>query len=56
MIRLLLVDDQIIIRQGLRSLLEAKADLQVVGEAENGQDAIRRFRHYKVLNTLPMSF
>ncbi|HIK19095.1 MAG TPA: response regulator transcription factor [Leptolyngbyaceae cyanobacterium M33_DOE_097] len=44
MIRLLLVDDQIIIRQGLRSLLEAKADLQVVGEAENGQDAIAQIQ------------
>jgi DNA-binding NarL/FixJ family response regulator len=40
MIRLLLVDDQIIIRQGLLSLLESKPDLQVVGEAENGQRAI----------------
>jgi DNA-binding NarL/FixJ family response regulator len=39
-IRLLLVDDQIIIRQGLRSLLEAKSDLEVVGEAENGKAAI----------------
>ncbi|MBI4783458.1 MAG: response regulator transcription factor [Oscillatoriophycideae cyanobacterium NC_groundwater_1537_Pr4_S-0.65um_50_18] len=40
MIRLLLVDDQQIIRQGLQSLLDAKPDLQVVGEAENGQKAI----------------
>uniref|UniRef100_B8HNP3 Two component transcriptional regulator, LuxR family n=1 Tax=Cyanothece sp. (strain PCC 7425 / ATCC 29141) TaxID=395961 RepID=B8HNP3_CYAP4 len=39
-IRLLLVDDQQIIRQGLRSLLEAKPDLEVVGEAENGQQAV----------------
>lgn len=39
-IRLLLVDDQMIIRQGLRSLLEAKPDLEVVGEAENGQLAV----------------
>lgn len=39
-IRLLLVDDQRIIRQGLRSLLEAKPDLEVIGEAENGQEAI----------------
>lgn len=39
-IRLLLVDDQQIIRQGLRSLLDAKPDLEVVGEAENGQQAI----------------
>lgn len=41
-IRLLLVDDQTIIRQGLRSLLEAKPDLEVVGEAENGQQAIEQ--------------
>jgi len=40
MIRVLLVDDQQIIRQGLQSLLNAKPDLQVVGEAENGQKAI----------------
>lgn len=39
-IRVLLVDDQMIIRQGLKSLLEAKPDLEVVGEAENGQQAI----------------
>ncbi len=42
MIRLLLVDDQTIIRQGLRSLLESKPDLQVVGDAENGQSAIQQ--------------
>ena len=40
MIRILLVDDQTIIRQGLRSLLESQSDFQVVGEAENGKKAI----------------
>jgi DNA-binding NarL/FixJ family response regulator len=44
MIRLLLVDDQIIVRQGLRVLLEAQADLEVVGEAENGQQAVHQVR------------
>lgn len=44
-IRLLLVDDQMIIRQGLRSLLEAKPDLEVVGEAENGQQAINQVQN-----------
>jgi DNA-binding NarL/FixJ family response regulator len=39
-IQLLLVDDQGIIREGIRSLLEAKPDLTVVGEAENGQMAV----------------
>lgn len=41
-IRLLLVDDHDIIRQGLRSLLETKPDLEVVGEAQNGEEAIAK--------------
>lgn len=40
MIRLVLAEDQTIIRQGLRRLLDSHTDLQVVGEAENGQTAI----------------
>jgi YesN/AraC family two-component response regulator len=36
MIRLLLVDDQHLIRQGLKALLELEPDLEIVGEAENG--------------------
>jgi DNA-binding NarL/FixJ family response regulator len=40
MIRLLLVDDQILIRQGLISLLESQSDFQIVGNAENGQKAL----------------
>ena len=40
MITLLLVDDQNLIRQGLKALLELEPDLCVVGEAENGVVAI----------------
>lgn len=40
MIHVVLVDDQSLIRQGLRALLELEPDLQVVGEAENGQNAL----------------
>ena len=40
MIRVLLVDDQTIIRQGLANLLENEPDLKVVGDAANGQQAI----------------
>lgn len=40
MIRILLVDDQHLIRQGLKTLLELEPDLQVVGESENGENAI----------------
>jgi DNA-binding NarL/FixJ family response regulator len=40
MIKIVLVDDQNLIRQGLKALLELESDLQIVGEAENGQVAI----------------
>lgn len=40
MISILLVDDQHIIRQGLKSMLESNDDMQVIGEAENGQRAL----------------
>ncbi|MEH2150746.1 response regulator transcription factor [Nostoc sp.] len=40
MIKVLLVDDQSLIRQGLRALLELEPDLEIVGEAENGEEAI----------------
>ena len=39
-IRVLLVDDHTMIREGLRSLLEEYPNLQVVGEAANGEEAV----------------
>ena len=39
-IRILLVDDQALFREGLHTLLSVHDDLQVVGEASNGQEAI----------------
>jgi PAS domain S-box-containing protein len=39
-VRVLLVDDHAMVRQGLRGLLEGYADLQVIGEACNGEDAV----------------
>jgi DNA-binding NarL/FixJ family response regulator len=39
-IKLLLVDDQSIIRQGLKVMLDLEPDLQVVGDAENGKVAL----------------
>lgn len=41
-IRLLLADDHAVVRSGLRLLLEAQPDIVIVGEVENGADAIRR--------------
>lgn len=45
--RILLADDHRIIRQGLRSLLDAEADLAVVGEAEDGRQALALARDLK---------
>ena len=39
-IRLLLVDDHAILRDGLRALLESQPDMKVVGEAEDGRQAV----------------
>lgn len=41
-IRLLLADDHAVVRSGLRLLLEAQPDMVIIGEAENGVDAIQR--------------
>jgi DNA-binding NarL/FixJ family response regulator len=43
-ITVLLADDHTVVRQGLRLLLEAEADIQVVGEAENGRQAVQLAR------------
>ncbi|MDO8302095.1 MAG: response regulator transcription factor [Sedimentisphaerales bacterium] len=40
-IKVLLADDHKIVRDGLRSLLEKNIELQVVGEAHNGQVAVK---------------
>ena len=39
--RILIVDDHAIVRQGLRSLIEGQSGMEVVGEAEDGQAAVR---------------
>jgi DNA-binding NarL/FixJ family response regulator len=41
-IRLLLVDDQALFREGLRTLLSIYPDLDIVGEAANGQEALQQ--------------
>jgi two-component system, NarL family, response regulator NreC len=40
-IRILIADDHAVVRSGLRALLGADSDLEVVGEAENGVEALR---------------
>ena len=39
-ITVILADDHAIVREGLKSLLQATEDIQVVGEAENGHEAV----------------
>lgn len=39
-VRLVIADDNAIIRQGLRSLLESEGSIEVVGEAKNGNEAV----------------
>jgi DNA-binding NarL/FixJ family response regulator len=41
-IRILLVDDQALLRMGFRMILQAQPDLEVVGEAVDGADAVRQ--------------
>jgi two-component system, NarL family, response regulator LiaR len=42
--RLLIADDHALLRSGMRAMLEAEPDLEVVGEAENGREAVELCR------------
>ena len=44
MIRILLVDDQALVRAGFRMILDAEPDMEVVGEASDGREAIDQVR------------
>ena len=41
MIKVLLVDDQNLVRQGVQALLELADDIEVIGEAKSGQEAVK---------------
>ncbi|HEY6606328.1 MAG TPA: response regulator transcription factor [Gaiellaceae bacterium] len=47
MIKVVLVDDHAVVRSGLRLLLDAENDMEVVGEAGNAKDAVFRARALK---------
>jgi DNA-binding NarL/FixJ family response regulator len=47
MIRVMLVDDQTLVRQGVRSLLALAEDIEVIGEAADGEAAIARIPELK---------
>ncbi|HKO23812.1 MAG TPA: response regulator transcription factor, partial [Chloroflexota bacterium] len=46
-IRVLIADDHVVARQGIRRMLEAHGDIVVVGEAADGQEAIEQVAHQK---------
>jgi DNA-binding NarL/FixJ family response regulator len=46
-IRILLVDDQRLMREGLRTLLELESDFEIVGEAGDGQAALEAFEQLR---------
>jgi DNA-binding NarL/FixJ family response regulator len=57
MIRLLLVDDQEIFRQGLATMLSVEADLEIAGQAANGEEAIeaaKRLQPHVILMDVQM--
>src|SRR6476646_7067546 len=46
-IKILIADDHTILRQGLRRILESESDMEVVGDAATGADAVRRAKQLK---------
>lgn len=42
MIRILLADDHVLVRQGFKMILSAQSDMQIVGEATNGREAVEQ--------------
>ncbi|HEY2939338.1 MAG TPA: response regulator [Gaiellaceae bacterium] len=46
-VRLLIADDQALVRAGFRMILEAEADIEVVGEAADGEEAVAEAQRLK---------
>ena len=53
MIRILIVDDHAVVRRGLLAFLETEPDLEVVGVAGGGQEALAQLRHLDGQGRLP---
>ena len=46
-IRLMVIDDQAVVRQGFVSLIKTVPDMEIVGEGSNGQEAVELFRQLR---------
>jgi len=46
-VRILLVDDHMIVRKGLACIINAQDDMEIISEASDGQDAIEQARQYR---------
>jgi DNA-binding NarL/FixJ family response regulator len=46
-ISVLLAEDHVVVRQGLRSLLSAEPDIEVIGEAGNGREAVQMAQEFR---------
>ena len=46
-IKILLVDDQALFREGLRTLLSVRPDFEIIGEAANGEEAVQMALHHQ---------
>lgn len=46
-IKILIVDDHLVVRMGLKSMIDSQSDMAVVAEAGNGQEAVTLFREHQ---------
>jgi DNA-binding NarL/FixJ family response regulator len=46
-IRILTVDDHALLREGIAALVSGETDMELVGEASNGQEALNKFRQHR---------